>query len=572
LVQQSASASILFFSGRARDWSQQELAEFYRVENALSRSGLHVSSDRGTSDEGDPWFIFFRVSDNEPLVHFARIDGVYIIASAAYDGVAKGKNFREMILDLLSRYRLNDKTLTGQSNIFFHPAALLITLVGVAFFKTSTTAKAHDGDTTPNLETNYPGTNGVTKKKELAVAPKAKSSTAFLVASEADERLQTIAPAANDRIGEMSSVILSAIAELSLIETGVAQVREDLLSRGGLNASEAIDASFTAYFKNSALRQPAAIRDDTVMLSAFSMISNYSEHSHKADAASNSSDAVALFELLNSIPTASAPIHLRALFKQSSTVSENTAAAEPSVTNSRQSYAGSTDEHIGTALLTKTSMLKTNIHEKEVNTLIAEQIRMDAYQVDASYNSLGNPTSNTTMSLATIFHTDPRSAFNPPPSLALNLLNQFDQSFRFADFISASSASTNSFSNDIKYDSIFASILPDAGTSQKEVNSNYLLTVVDNKIQLPAILADDQIWTAAISSSWGGEPVESLLRKLLQTFTETSFAFTTDGEFIFRTPAEPSHTENIRQITISFEDGSIINIIGAKQDIDYIMS
>ncbi len=43
-----------------RDWSAQELAEFYRVESVLIQAGLRVTSARGLTDEGEPWFVFCR--------------------------------------------------------------------------------------------------------------------------------------------------------------------------------------------------------------------------------------------------------------------------------------------------------------------------------------------------------------------------------------------------------------------------------------------------------------------------------------------------------------------------------
>jgi hypothetical protein len=42
---------------KSSDWNQQELSDFYRVESALLQGGLSVTTDRGISDEGDPWFI-----------------------------------------------------------------------------------------------------------------------------------------------------------------------------------------------------------------------------------------------------------------------------------------------------------------------------------------------------------------------------------------------------------------------------------------------------------------------------------------------------------------------------------
>jgi hypothetical protein len=139
-------SNVVFLASRSRDWSQNELAEFYRVEGALIRNGLAVVSDRGLTDEGDPWFIFFREDEQEPLVHFARIGSEYIIVSAAYGGILKGKNFKEMILDLLSRHRISSEDFSRSSNVFLHPAALLITLVGVAFFKVQSPAEAGEAN------------------------------------------------------------------------------------------------------------------------------------------------------------------------------------------------------------------------------------------------------------------------------------------------------------------------------------------------------------------------------------------------------------------------------------------
>ena len=130
---------------RSRDWTSQELAEFYRVESALIQGGMKISTDRGVSDEGDPWFVFCREEGGDPVVHFARIDGQYIIASPAYEGVARGLDFKSMVQDLTSRHKLASVNKSEKSNIFMHPAALLIILVGIAFFKTPSEAQASEG-------------------------------------------------------------------------------------------------------------------------------------------------------------------------------------------------------------------------------------------------------------------------------------------------------------------------------------------------------------------------------------------------------------------------------------------
>ncbi len=129
---------------RSRDWTSQELAEFYRVESALIQGGMKISTDRGVSDEGDPWFVFCREEGGDPVVHFARIDGQYIIASPAYKGVARGLDFRSMVQDLISRHKLAPAHKEQKSNIFMHPAALLVIVVGTAFFKTPGEARADE--------------------------------------------------------------------------------------------------------------------------------------------------------------------------------------------------------------------------------------------------------------------------------------------------------------------------------------------------------------------------------------------------------------------------------------------
>jgi len=129
---------------RPRDWTPQELAEFYRVEAALIQGGMRVVTDRGLTDEGDPWFVFCREDDSEPVAHFARIGGQYLIASPAYDGVARGYDFRSMVENLLSRHRLTPRGAGDSSNVLMHPAALLIIVVGTAFFKTPGQAKADE--------------------------------------------------------------------------------------------------------------------------------------------------------------------------------------------------------------------------------------------------------------------------------------------------------------------------------------------------------------------------------------------------------------------------------------------
>ena len=129
-------AVVSFFRPASKNlggWSQQELAEFYRVEAALIRAGLPIGSEQGLSDEAEPWFVFCR-PDGDAIMHFARIDGSYVIASDVLDSPIRGSDFRALIDQVAQLYpkllpipRNSDGT-----KLSVHPAALLAALVAAA--------------------------------------------------------------------------------------------------------------------------------------------------------------------------------------------------------------------------------------------------------------------------------------------------------------------------------------------------------------------------------------------------------------------------------------------------------
>ena len=143
------------FAPKPADWSQQELAEFYRVENALIRAGIRVGTDRGMSDENEPWFCFYRSDDGEVVIHFARIDGEYVIAGPAYEEIARGFDFSSLVRNMVARHPLIRRGDSG-SNISVHPAALLVAVVGTAFFKTGEARAAETGATNPHASHSKP--------------------------------------------------------------------------------------------------------------------------------------------------------------------------------------------------------------------------------------------------------------------------------------------------------------------------------------------------------------------------------------------------------------------------------
>jgi hypothetical protein len=131
-------------SSQADDWSPQEIAEFYRVESALVQSGLSVTTDRGISDEGDPWFVFCRADNDEVIAHFARINYEYVVASSFQRCAVRGRNFRALIRDVMDLHPLMMpvKRKAGQK-VFLHPSALLLALLASAYFHTNEIVSEH---------------------------------------------------------------------------------------------------------------------------------------------------------------------------------------------------------------------------------------------------------------------------------------------------------------------------------------------------------------------------------------------------------------------------------------------
>lgn len=132
-----SSALVLSFrrpSSNSQDWSQEELAEFYRVESALLQSGFGVTTDRGVSDEGDPWFVFCREDTEDVIAHFARIGREYIISSSFQPGVLCGRDFRTLVREILDSHPLMLPVRRRQGQkLYLHPAALLMALVASAY-------------------------------------------------------------------------------------------------------------------------------------------------------------------------------------------------------------------------------------------------------------------------------------------------------------------------------------------------------------------------------------------------------------------------------------------------------
>lgn len=130
------------FPDPKKDWSNQELADLFRVRQLLSGANVPVETDRGVTDEGDPWFVFCHVS-GEVFIHLCRIDGMYLLDSPNVLRPLRGADFNELIADFtnqgLPAHGSDEDTehrvikLERGGKVRLHPSAMLAALIWTLF-------------------------------------------------------------------------------------------------------------------------------------------------------------------------------------------------------------------------------------------------------------------------------------------------------------------------------------------------------------------------------------------------------------------------------------------------------
>lgn len=122
-----------------KGWSNQDLGELYRVEGALLQAGLRIETESGVSDEGDPWFAFCHGDNGELIIHFARIDGCYVVAAPALPKPLRGADLGSIVRQFIAENPVSLPVLEAnrRGNILFHPAALLTIFVATILIMSS---------------------------------------------------------------------------------------------------------------------------------------------------------------------------------------------------------------------------------------------------------------------------------------------------------------------------------------------------------------------------------------------------------------------------------------------------
>lgn len=113
-----------------QNWTNQELAEFYRVKQFFSLYKIFIVTDAGLSDEGDPWFVYCN-QQGDVFAHFCKINGKYLLDSPKLSKIITALSLRELIDNFCAdEFDKNKKIEELKNNVVvLHPAIQLTSLV-----------------------------------------------------------------------------------------------------------------------------------------------------------------------------------------------------------------------------------------------------------------------------------------------------------------------------------------------------------------------------------------------------------------------------------------------------------
>ena len=133
-------------SERGYDWTNQELATLFRISRILNLAELTIETDRGISDEGDPWFVFLDPK-GEVFAHLCRIGSKYMLDSPSQSAVVEGRSLNDLVDAYVQQKgvaqtnkpeeRKNIIQLVGENNrkVTVHPAAALAALIWTIYLQ-----------------------------------------------------------------------------------------------------------------------------------------------------------------------------------------------------------------------------------------------------------------------------------------------------------------------------------------------------------------------------------------------------------------------------------------------------
>jgi hypothetical protein len=182
----------------SQDWTNQELADFFRAHRLLVQNGSNIGMDRGRSDIGEPWMVFYDTSSQDVFLHIAKIDGRCILVCEHLSIKLSAPQIDLLITRFEDAIRSTFALRAERgSNVVVHPAAKIIMSISAVFllFKLDSSSSVFAREAVGSVNTD-----ATSRKAELALPARVQSALNRLLDSVEN-------PAA---IAALASVILAA--------------------------------------------------------------------------------------------------------------------------------------------------------------------------------------------------------------------------------------------------------------------------------------------------------------------------------------------------------------------------
>ncbi len=134
------TASLVSLFQPRQGWTNDERAQFARIERLLEDAGFGVDVEHGLSDEGEPWCVFCSRITGDVVIHVACIDGRFMFDSSTLPRPIEGASFTRCAERFFEDVSLPMPLAQRRDRVLLHPSALLASLfITVLLYAQATT-------------------------------------------------------------------------------------------------------------------------------------------------------------------------------------------------------------------------------------------------------------------------------------------------------------------------------------------------------------------------------------------------------------------------------------------------
>lgn len=122
------TASLVSLFRPREGWTNEERAQFARIERMLEDAGFGVDVEHGMSDEGEPWCVFCSRASGDVIIHVACIDNRFMFDSTTLPRPIEGANFQRCAERFFEDVSLPMPLTERRNRVLLHPSAMLASL------------------------------------------------------------------------------------------------------------------------------------------------------------------------------------------------------------------------------------------------------------------------------------------------------------------------------------------------------------------------------------------------------------------------------------------------------------